>query len=109
MGGGQGVPPLPVHGHPAGGDAYGLPDDRQGPLGRAGFRSWTFDSDGGFGEATWSRDGGRWLVHATGALAEGGTMSATNIFSRVDADTFTWQTTERVVDGEELPDLPPSR
>ena len=72
-------------------------------------RSWTFDSDGGFGEATWSRDGGRWLVHASGTLADGGTMSATNIFSRVDADTFTWQTTERVVDGDELPDLPPSR
>jgi uncharacterized protein (TIGR02246 family) len=27
-----------------------------------GLRSWTFESEGGFGEATWSRDGKKWVL-----------------------------------------------
>ena len=33
-----------------------------------GLRSWTFESEGGFGEATWSRDGKKWVLDSAGRL-----------------------------------------
>ena len=41
------------------------------PLARQ-IRSWEFDSEGGFGEGTWSRDGERWVDQAHGRPARGG-------------------------------------
>ena len=34
-------------------------------------RSWEFDSEGGFGEGKWSRDGERWVVKSHGRPARG--------------------------------------
>ena len=79
-----------------------LKDPRTGQL-----RSWTFDDDGGFGDADWTRDGKRWVIAATGVQADGGELTATNILSPVDKDTFTWQSTERTLDGEKMPNIPP--
>jgi uncharacterized protein (TIGR02246 family) len=79
-----------------------LKDPRSGQL-----RSWLFDDDGGFGEATWTRDGKRWVIAAAGVQADGGELTATNILTPVDKDTFTWQSTERTLDGGELPNIPP--
>lgn len=70
-------------------------------------RSWTFESEGGIGEATWSRDGDRWVVESVGTLADGGLLVATNILTKVDDDTFTWQSIDRTLDDEPLPDLAP--
>jgi uncharacterized protein (TIGR02246 family) len=70
-------------------------------------RSWTFENGGGFGEAAWDRDGKKWLVEAKGVLEDGSRLTATNILTRIDDNTFTWQSTERTVDEEGLPDLPP--
>jgi uncharacterized protein (TIGR02246 family) len=70
-------------------------------------RSWTFESAGGFGEATISRDGKRWVIAATGRLPDGSTMTATNLLVPLGPDAFTWQSTRRSVDGEEVGDLAP--
>jgi uncharacterized protein (TIGR02246 family) len=70
-------------------------------------RSWTFESEGGFGEATWSRDGKKWVLDSAGRLTDGSTMSATNILTPLDQDSFTWQAVDRTLDGEEVDDLPP--
>jgi uncharacterized protein (TIGR02246 family) len=70
-------------------------------------RSWTFEYDGGFGAADWSRDGNKWVLDSAGVLANGSTVSATNIFTRLDDDSFTWQSIHRTADGAELPDLAP--
>jgi uncharacterized protein (TIGR02246 family) len=70
-------------------------------------RSWTFESEGGFGEATWSRDGKKWVLDAAGRLSDGNTLAATNILIPVDQDSFTWQTVKRSIGGEEVDDLPP--
>ena len=70
-------------------------------------RSWTFESEGGFGEATWSRDGKRWVLESAGRLADGRTLAATNIMVPLDHDTFTWQAAKRSIDGDEVEDLPP--
>jgi uncharacterized protein (TIGR02246 family) len=68
-------------------------------------RSWTFDSEGGFGESTWTRDGNRWIIAYTGTLADGGDVSATHVVTIVDADTLTVQSKDRVINGEKQPDL----
>jgi uncharacterized protein (TIGR02246 family) len=70
-------------------------------------RSWTFESEGGFGEATLSRDGKRWVIASTGRQADGSTMTATNLLVPLGPDSFTWQSVKRSIDGEEVGDLPP--
>jgi uncharacterized protein (TIGR02246 family) len=72
-----------------------------------GLRSWLFGSDGGFGEASWSPDGKRWVLGATGVTADGGEMTATNILTPLDPDSFTWQSIDRTLNGEALPNIPP--
>jgi uncharacterized protein (TIGR02246 family) len=81
-----------------------LKDPRSGEL-----RAWLFDDDGGFGDSVWSRDGKRWRIEAAGVQADGGELTATNILTPVDHDTFTWQSTQRTLDGGELADVPPVR
>jgi uncharacterized protein (TIGR02246 family) len=69
--------------------------------------SWTFEANGGIGEADWSRDGDHWVLDAAGTLPNGSTLLQTNILTRINADTFTWQSTERTLDDNDLPDLAP--
>jgi uncharacterized protein (TIGR02246 family) len=70
-------------------------------------RSWTFEANGGVGEADWSRDGDQWVLDASGTSASGATLKETNILYRVNDDLFTWQSVNRTLDDTELPDLAP--
>jgi len=72
-------------------------------------RSWTFDRDGGFGEATWSRDGKKWVQETAGVLDDGSVLAATNIITPLDKDSFTFQSVHRSVGGEDAADIPPVR
>jgi uncharacterized protein (TIGR02246 family) len=67
-------------------------------------RSWMFESSGGFGEGVWTRDGDRWLVKTTFTQRDGKRVTATNVVTRLDANTLSWQSTNRTVDGKALPD-----
>jgi uncharacterized protein (TIGR02246 family) len=67
-------------------------------------RSWTFDSQGGFSEAFWTRDGKRWLVATSGVLPDGGIGESTLIYEFKDQDAFVWRATEREIDGQPLAD-----
>jgi uncharacterized protein (TIGR02246 family) len=69
--------------------------------------SWIFEADGGVGEGNWSRDGDHWLVDASGTLTDGRTLRETNILRRINDDTFTWQSVDRHLGDETLPDLAP--
>lgn len=69
-------------------------------------RSWAFQSSGGFGEGVWSKEGNKWMSKTTATLRDGKKMSATNVLTTVDADHFTFQSTQRSVDGQSLPDTP---
>jgi uncharacterized protein (TIGR02246 family) len=69
-------------------------------------RSWVFDADGSFGENVWVRDGDRWLIRYAGTLADGSEASATHVLTKVDAQTATLQSRDRVVNGERQPDVP---
>jgi uncharacterized protein (TIGR02246 family) len=68
-------------------------------------RSWIFDSDGGFAEGKWKRKGDRWLIQQAGTLPDGRKSSAVNVIRKVDNGSFTWQTVQRSVDGDVLPDV----
>jgi uncharacterized protein (TIGR02246 family) len=67
--------------------------------------SWVFDSDGGFSEGTWTHKGEKWLVEQKGTLPDGGKTSSLNIFKKIDDNTATWQSINREVDGEVLPNI----
>lgn len=69
-------------------------------------RSWTFDSEGGFGEGVWIQDGNRWLVKSAYVLADGSKASSLNIYTIVDQDTIRWQSTNREIAGELQPNIP---
>ena len=68
-------------------------------------RSWVFDSDGGFAEGRWTHKDDRWLIQQTGTLPNGSKSSAVNIFKYIDDNSFTWQSINRVVDGDVLPNI----
>ena len=70
-------------------------------------RSWSFYSGGGWGEATWTKDGNTWTLRTTARTADGKKASATNIVTKTDDDHLTWQVTKLTVDGESLPDARP--
>jgi uncharacterized protein (TIGR02246 family) len=70
-------------------------------------RVWTFEDSGGIGESAISRDSKKWVFTARGATADGRVLTATNILTPVDADSFLWQSVERALDDEELPDEAP--
>lgn len=70
-------------------------------------RSWIFDSDGGFGEGSWKKKGNNWIVETAQTLADGRRASSTNIYTPIDANSFTWQSVGREVGGELLPDIAP--
>jgi len=66
------------------------------------FRSWEFDSEGGFGEGKWSGGGDRWVIKHTGVRPEGITASATHNIFRERPDLVRWSSVDRVVGDESV-------
>lgn len=72
-----------------------------------GIRSWVFQSDGGFGGGLWNRDGKNWTVDFYGVTPDGKRLTATVNYVHVDANTFTWQSTNQSVDDQPIADTQP--
>jgi uncharacterized protein (TIGR02246 family) len=70
-------------------------------------RSWTFEHDGGFGEANVSRDGKKWVFDMATVLTNGSVLSSTNIMTKINGDAFSWQPTNLIVDGSPVGDPAP--
>lgn len=66
-------------------------------------RSWTFNSDGSFGEATWVRDGSNWLSKSQQTLPDGSTASGTYVLGQLDDNSFTMQLLGHEQNGEPQP------
>jgi hypothetical protein len=73
---------------------------------RQEIRSWIFDSSGGFGESSWSYDGGHWLIRASNVLPDGSRSTAENLLTKVADNTFTWESQNRTLDGDSQPSVP---
>jgi uncharacterized protein (TIGR02246 family) len=76
---------------------------------RGQLRSWHFEDDGGHGQALWIRDGSRWVLDAIGVAGNGSPTAAVNLLGRIDNDTVTWRSIDRVMAGQKMPDSPPIR
>lgn len=70
---------------------------------REEIRSWTFDSEGGVSEGRWSRGGDSWLIRESGTLPDGSRTTAEQTLSRKSGDVFTWEASNRTLDGEPQP------
>ena len=66
-------------------------------------RSWTFNSDGSFGDATWSKNGEDWLIKSSQTLADGQAASGTFVLSRNGDDEMTLQLIGHELEGEPQP------
>lgn len=66
-------------------------------------RSWTFNSDGSFGEANWSQNGAEWVVRKVETMADGRLASGTQVITQIDGSTITVQTIAKEVDGAPEP------
>lgn len=66
-------------------------------------RSWTFNSDGSFGEATWSKDGSDWLVKAVQTLPDGRAATGTYVLTKLNENSFTAKLVAHEIEGEPQP------
>jgi uncharacterized protein (TIGR02246 family) len=71
---------------------------------RKQIRSWTFSSDGSFGEGLWESKTNRWTCRMTGVLASGQKTASIRLLAIKDKDHFTFHSVDRTVDGRSLPD-----
>jgi hypothetical protein len=69
------------------------------------FRSWVFDSAGGFANEEWAKDSDHWIVRSAGVLFGGKKVSSVRIITPIDDDTVTMEVVDREVGGELLPDI----
>lgn len=74
------------------------------PLSRQ-LRSWVFSSDGGHGEAVWSRDGDSWVARTTAVLPDGSQTSSLNIYTFDGKDRCAWRSLPTHIGGEHTPPL----
>jgi uncharacterized protein (TIGR02246 family) len=72
-------------------------------------RSWHFDEDGGHGQSLWVRDGNRWVLDCVGVMGDGAETASVNVLGRLNNDEITWQSIDRVMGDQALPDTVPIR
>ncbi|MGE3818824.1 MAG: SgcJ/EcaC family oxidoreductase [Isosphaeraceae bacterium] len=72
---------------------------------RRQFKTWIFDSEGGFGEGYWTRDGDRWVIKAEGVRQDGQHASATAIITRLGKDRASWQSVDRTLGSVAIPGI----
>ena len=69
------------------------------------YRSWVFDSEGGFGSATWTRDGDTWIKRMTGTTSSGKKAFAAHRIEKIDDDSYRFSSHGRELDGQLLPNI----
>ncbi|AGA27109.1 YybH family protein [Singulisphaera acidiphila] len=72
---------------------------------RGQFKTWIFDTEGGFGEGYWTRNGDEWVIKAEGVQQDGRHASVTNILKRLGKDRASWQSVDRTLGGIAVPGI----
>jgi len=72
-----------------------------------GLKSWSFEGDGTIGSAMWGRTEKGWIAKSTATNSDGDVIVGTITLIPVDANTFEWKITERMIGDEKLPDVGP--
>ena len=73
-------------------------DPRSGEI-----RSWSFQSDGSFGDGTWQKNGDDWMVKSSQTLPDGRAASGTYVFSKLSDDEISVRLIGHVIEGEPQP------
>lgn len=68
-------------------------------------RSWTFDSEGGWSEGVWTRDGKHWLTREKGVTADGDRTTSDTTISKISDERITWEVFNRTLNGNPQPSL----
>lgn len=74
------------------------------PVGQR-FKSWVFDSEGGYGEANWTPTENGWLLKFTGVNSDGRMASATNHIQPLGISKYVFESVDRVVGNQLMPAL----
>ncbi len=90
---------IQVHGRPAHSGSERIAWD---PLAKK-LHCWVVNSEGGLAEGVWTRNGNQWLIKMSGVTGDGKPISSTNVFARVAKDRMTWQSRDRVIGNELMP------
>jgi uncharacterized protein (TIGR02246 family) len=69
------------------------------------FKSWVFDSEGGYAEGIWTENDDRWIVKSTGVRPEGDACSATQTYDQDGPDAYVFSATDRIVGDDFEPDF----
>jgi uncharacterized protein (TIGR02246 family) len=67
-------------------------------------KSWNFSSDGGHAIGIWTPTEGGWSAELEGTTGDGTATKAVNTLTRLDDNGYVWQSTQRMLGEEELPD-----
>lgn len=67
-------------------------------------KSWYFDSDGSIGEGEWEKQDEHWIIDVKGMLQDGTTVSATNVYTRIDDDSYLRHSLRTRVGNQTVPD-----
>jgi hypothetical protein len=70
-------------------------------------RSWIFDSEGGYGESLWSKEGDTWYSPVVFTRSDGGQVTATHIYRKIDDNSYSFSSVVREIDGKVLPNIGP--
>jgi hypothetical protein len=65
-------------------------------------KSWSFDSQGGSGEAYWRREGPRWIVDSIDVTADGRKARTSAVYVPTAPDHFVWEVRSANIDAEKL-------
>jgi uncharacterized protein (TIGR02246 family) len=65
--------------------------------------SWNFNSDGSHAVAVWMPTATGWAIRSSGMLPDGTETHAVNLLSKLDENAYSWQSVQRSVGLESLP------
>ncbi len=71
------------------------------------FRSWTFNSDGSFGQGFWSKNGKDWLIKSSQTLADGQAASGTYVMTPLHEDALQIELIGHTIAGKPQPGTGP--
>jgi uncharacterized protein (TIGR02246 family) len=67
--------------------------------------SWVFDSEGGFGEGTWTHESNKWLESFRAVAPDGSVSTSQQVITLFDNNKYTWENINRQREGQALPNL----
>lgn len=67
-------------------------------------KMWGFDSNGGFSEGCFHRDGDRWMITTSGVTPDGQLAAATMTFQPIDEHRMICETIDRFIGGQRIAD-----